>query len=154
MNLGIFALPDPAKGTKEIFRTLKPGGIALVTTIKTAGWIPPFRKAQERVKPDADAFEGMMPPTWSKVEWIEGLLHDGGFKPENVKTREAAADISMTKFASTQGGIVKMARNMIVKGWSEDEAETFDKALEEELEIEEKSSVPRKMEIWVGIAIK
>jgi SAM-dependent methyltransferase len=147
-------LPDPTKGTKEIYRTLKPGGIALLTTIRNVGWAPPFQKAQERIKPGAPAFEGMVPPSWAKAQWIEELLKGGGFKPENVEVKETAADMSMLKFAESQQGVAKMARNMIVKGWSDDEAVEFDKALEEELEIEEKSGIPRQIEVWVGIATK
>ena len=50
-NLGIFFFPDPVKGTKEIYRTLKPGGKAAVTTCKFSGMSPVFYAVQEVIQP-------------------------------------------------------------------------------------------------------
>lgn len=154
MNLGIFALPDPLKGTKEIFRILKPSGITLVTTIRGVGWLPPFQIAQKRIKPDMPEFQGMLPPEWAKPEKIRTLLEEGGFEANSIEVREGGVSMTMAKFSSTQQGIAKMARDMIVKGWTDDETVAFDKALEEELKIEENSGILRSMGFWVGIAAK
>jgi len=154
MNLGIFALPDPLKGTKQIFRTLKPGGITLVTTIRTVGWLPPFQIAQRRIKPDAPVFQGMVAPEWAKPEKIRTLLEEGGFNPESIEVRHTGVDMGMVQFASSQEGVAKMARDMIVKGWTIDETAQFDKALQEELKAEADSNVHRELSIWIGIATK
>jgi SAM-dependent methyltransferase len=152
MNLGIFALPDPLKGTKEIFRTLTSPGIALVTTIRGTGWLAPFQKAIKAIKPDGPEFHGILPPDWVKSEKITGLLEEGGFT--NVEVREAGASMDMKGFAVNQKHLIKMSRDMIVKGWTDQEAIAFDETLAKELELEENSGVPRAMEVWVGIATK
>lgn len=152
MNLGIFALPDPLKGTKEIFRTLASGGIALVTTIRYTGWLPPIQNAQRAIKPNAPLFHGMLPPDWAKAEKIKSLLEEGGF--ENVEVREAGASMDMADFSANQKPLIKMARDMVVKGWTEEEAGAFDKLLAKELELEEKSGIPRSIDVWIGIATK
>ena len=154
MNLGIFALPEPLKGTKQIFRVLKSGGIALVTTLRGTGWLPPFQKAQKRIRPDVPEFQGMLPPDWAKSEKIRTLLEQGGFEPKNVEVREAGTTMDMGRFSMNQKPIIKMAREFIVKGWTDEEATAFDKALAEELEIEENSGIPKAMDVWVGIGTK
>lgn len=153
MNLGIFALPNPLKGTKEIFRTLaSSGGIALVTTIRGTGWLAPFQNAQKAIKPNAPEFHGMLPPDWVKPEKIRSLLEEGGFK--NVEVIEAGTSMDMKDFSTNQKALIKLARDIIVKDWTDDERDAFDEKLAEELEIEEMSGVPRAMEVWVGIATK
>ena len=154
MNLGIFALPEPLKGTKQIFRVLKSGGIALVTTLRGTGWLPPFQKAQKRVRPDVPEFQGMLPRDWAKSEKIRTLLEQGGFEPKNVEVREAGTTMDMGKFSTNQKAIIKMARDFVVKGWTDEEATAFDKVLAEELETEEKSGIPKAMDVWVGIGTK
>lgn len=154
MNLGIFALPEPLKGTRQIFRVLKPGGIALVTTLRRTGWLAPFQKAQMRIRSDVPEFQGMLPPEWAKPEKIRSVLEQSGFESKNVEVREAGTTMDMGKFSTTQKPIIKMARDFIVKGWTDEEATAFDEALAEELEIEENSGIPKAMDVWVGIGTK
>jgi SAM-dependent methyltransferase len=143
MNLGIFMLPDPVKGAEQIYRTPKPGGIALVTTPRSTWWLSPFQKAQKRIKPDAEEFQGMLAPEWAEPEKVKALLEQAGFSAESIDVREAAADVGTANFTNSQ----EMVRDMIVKGWSDDETARFDKVLLEEFEVEANSGVPRQMGI-------
>lgn len=51
-NFGIFALPDPEKGLKEIYRTPKSGGTAAVTIWRDPGNMGLVHKIQKRMRPD------------------------------------------------------------------------------------------------------
>ena len=79
-SLAIFAFPDPLKGARELYRTLKPGGVAALTTWKEVGWMELLREVELRIKPAGS------PPThfplveaWMVAGKLEKCLRDGGF---------------------------------------------------------------------------
>jgi len=77
-NFGIFFFPDPVKGAKEIYRTLKPGGVAFVTCWKKICYLPIMQEVQKIVKPK-EAIVMKMFEDWQKKETIEKTMRDGGF---------------------------------------------------------------------------
>ena len=69
-NFGIFFFPDPAQGMKEIYRTLKDGGVAVVTCWKELGFMPIYDEVERIVGP-SNPFE--RPPfidRWGKREML------------------------------------------------------------------------------------
>src|SRR5579871_320693 len=50
-NFGLFIFPNPDKGAREIFRTLKPDGTAVVTTWKDNGFLDLAHRIQKRIRP-------------------------------------------------------------------------------------------------------
>src|SRR5256885_11691603 len=52
-NFAVMAFPDPLKAAKHIYRTLKPGGTAALTTWKKTGYMIVFHDAQRKGKPDS-----------------------------------------------------------------------------------------------------
>jgi len=51
MNMAIFLLPEPEQGAKEIYRTLKPDGVVILTSGKQAGWAQNFSGRAEESTP-------------------------------------------------------------------------------------------------------
>jgi ubiquinone/menaquinone biosynthesis C-methylase UbiE len=154
MNMGIFLLPDPEKGAVEIYRTLKPGGVAVITTIKQVGWVQIFQAAQKKVKPEAPLWKSPLKEEWSTEEKLRSVTQAGGFKPENIdiKATESSVLSSMMGdfFASMKDGVTKMT----TKDWSEVEKERFKVVVKEQIENE--MADPRELEIaaWVAVARK
>lgn len=86
-NFGLFILSDPLKGAKEIHRTLKPGGVALVTVWKEMDTTIIVHGAQKAIHPDE--------PLWNPVstdwmhEWkLKGVMEEAGFKSVEMKSME------------------------------------------------------------------
>lgn len=152
-NLGIFALPDPLEGMKEIHRTLQPEGLAIVTTIKDAGWVLPFQRAQKRVRPGDEIWPGLLAPEWSESTHLKELAVKGGFKDGDVQLQSFAVSFSMKDFAQKQGQIISMATKALTKDWLEEEATKFDGVLREEVDREIESDAS-KIEIWIAVAKK
>ncbi|CAF9914510.1 MAG: hypothetical protein ALECFALPRED_009611 [Alectoria fallacina] len=79
-SLALFAFPDPVKGARELFRTLKPGGVAAATTWKSVGWLPLLHEVEAMLRP------GRRPRTrmpalepWSVPGKLARTLREAGF---------------------------------------------------------------------------
>ena len=75
-NFGISLFPDAVKGVKEIFRTLKVGGIAIVTTWKAVGWLPLLHELQKVLRPGEEPFSLGKTAEWEEKEKMVGVLGD------------------------------------------------------------------------------
>jgi ubiquinone/menaquinone biosynthesis C-methylase UbiE len=72
MNFGIFFFPDPVRGAKQVYRTLKPGGTAIFTLWADIGFKPVLWAIQDIVQPvellkELPLMEtGSMGPCWRR----------------------------------------------------------------------------------------
>jgi ubiquinone/menaquinone biosynthesis C-methylase UbiE len=154
MNMGIFLLPEPEKGAAEIYRTLKPGGVAVITSIKQAGWVRIFQAAQKEVMPEAPLWKSPLKEEWSTEEKLRSVIQAGGFEAENIQIEMAKAnqrsDLMGNFLASMKGGVTQM----IVKDWSEGEKQRFAVVLQKH--IENAMAEPQDLEViaWAAVARK
>ncbi|KAF1990394.1 S-adenosyl-L-methionine-dependent methyltransferase [Aulographum hederae CBS 113979] len=85
-NFGLF-LADSAKGAREIYRTLKPGGAAGVTVWKKAGNMELAYKVQKTIKPEAE-MEWPVSIDWTKEGYLASVLEEGGFEKSKISVSE------------------------------------------------------------------
>ncbi len=85
MNFGIFFLPDAEKGAAQIHRTLKPGGVAVVTSWAKLGFLLNFHEAQKRIRPDMPLFTVPWSDDWQSEWKLRHVLEAGGFKAQNIE---------------------------------------------------------------------
>jgi SAM-dependent methyltransferase len=88
-NLGILFFSDPSKGAQEIYRTLKPGGTAIVTSWAHLGYLELINEAQRAVNPNNELYRVPIPREWyqgAPEGLLEKTLRDGGF--HDVKVHE------------------------------------------------------------------
>jgi SAM-dependent methyltransferase len=78
-SLGIFAFPDPVKGARELYRTLKPGGVAALTTWKRVGWVSFLHEVEKRVRPGEALTQFPFLEAWSVPGKLAETLREGGF---------------------------------------------------------------------------
>lgn len=147
----IFAVPDPVKAAKEMYRTLKPGGLVAVTTWENIGWIAPHIKAQKRIRPEEE-WAGPMPEEWMREGKLREVLEGGGFR--DVVVSRGNCCFKLEDMWEGLKEMNAMAVKQITTGWSEEERERFELVLEEELELERESGVEREMKAWIAIARK
>ncbi|KAK2962235.1 putative Ubiquinone/menaquinone biosynthesis C-methyltransferase UbiE [Blattamonas nauphoetae] len=96
-NFGIFFLPDPPAGTREIFRTLKPGGVAYVTAWIHFGHMPALREVTKIVRPDLAPYPPPIVGNYEEEGAIQRVLEEGGFTGQ-------AGTVTVEKFTSYQKG--------------------------------------------------
>ncbi|KAF2825834.1 S-adenosyl-L-methionine-dependent methyltransferase, partial [Ophiobolus disseminans] len=83
-NIGIiFAPRGGLDGATEIFRTLRPGGTAVVNCWQTITWLPAFLSTNKLTRPGVT----FPPPTvsWADGQQIQKIMLEAGFKAENMK---------------------------------------------------------------------
>ena len=119
-NFGIFFLPEPQKGADHIYRTLKPGGIAVVTAWKVRHIMSTLVEAQKTIRPDLKTVQTPWAELWSKEETLRNVLLNAGFKNEDLKIVERRTDAVVEPFLRDPD-MVSRAYPAATEGWSEDE---------------------------------
>ncbi|KAF2109622.1 S-adenosyl-L-methionine-dependent methyltransferase [Lophiotrema nucula] len=153
-NLGIFMFPDPEKGAAEIYRTLKPGGVAVITSLKQVGWIRIFQNAQRTVRPEAPLWKGLLAEEWSTRRKLESVIQAGGFSADSIDVTTAGSSIPGNMMGGFLDSIKDIATSMITQDWSEDEKRQFEAALAGEFRA--LKAIPQDFEIitWAAGARK
>ncbi|KIW80030.1 hypothetical protein Z517_06645 [Fonsecaea pedrosoi CBS 271.37] len=119
-NFGIFFLPDPQKGADHIHRTLKPGGVAVVTAWKERRIMDTIAAAQESIRPDLKTLSSPWAERWSRQETLRDVLLAAGFKAENVRIVEKRTDAVVEPFLRDPD-MVARSYPAAVEGWSDEE---------------------------------
>ncbi|KAI8716897.1 AAA domain-containing protein [Fusarium sp. LHS14.1] len=121
-NLGILFFTDGDAGAKEIYRTLKPGGVAVVTSWAVLGYLQVIRPAQSAVRPDDPPFKLPIPEKWFDPAFVGKCLKDGGFA--NVTISESIVHYGAPSVEDLLGLILNSFK-MLWKDWSEEEQSKF-----------------------------
>jgi ubiquinone/menaquinone biosynthesis C-methylase UbiE len=125
-NMSMFFFSDPVKGAREIYRTLKPSGTAIVTTWKYAGYLSVLREAQKAVNPDVPLFDWPIADEWYQASCLKETLEKAGFKHIEMDTKKAHyAFSSLEETIRWLFGIFKA----VGPKWSEEEDAEFQKQL-------------------------
>ena len=88
-NLGILFFADADAGAREIYRTLKPGGVAVVTSWAGLSYLDKvIRPAQKAVRPEAPTYKFPIPDTWFSVSHAEETFKKTGFQSVEILEME------------------------------------------------------------------
>ena len=165
-NFGIALFSDMSKGAGEIYRTLKPGGTAVVTQWRSVGWLPLLHEVQKLVRPVGEA-PWSMPgfAEWEKREKLVRLHTEAGFDEKNMRIEEKKS-VMWAPEGGVEEVVEMMAENLgpMTKGWEAGEKKRIPNALTK-ISKEHKErflvgdDVGRRMglkgfEAWIAIARK
>lgn len=151
MNFGIMFTPEASECTKEIYRVLKPGGYAVLTTWKDAG-IPQLLK---RTAASVGAPQTLAPTDngWDTKERLHSTVQEGGFEEGNIEI-----DVVPSKWeAGSADGIAQALSapfwNSLHDGTPE-ATSRWQKAVRENLTPQQEETASIDMIAWLCLAKK
>ncbi|KAI1468262.1 S-adenosyl-L-methionine-dependent methyltransferase [Daldinia caldariorum] len=155
MNLGIFNLRDPVAGAAEMYRVLKPGGYAVITTWKTRRVVEILQGALDAIRPNSWLKPMYMPPEWLTKEKPSSVMEAGGFHKDQIETFEAEPNWE----CGSEEGIVKALNSplwtsKIFEGWSHEEIGRWNGEIRKQLRDTEKKTGTLEMSAWICVARK
>lgn len=152
-NMGILFFSDGAAGAREIYRTLKPGGWAVVTSWSDLGYLKGvIQPAQKVARPDDKPFVLPVPPVWFTPSHVKKVLEDdGGFK--NVELQEVVAHYGGANLSELQQRLLDIFIQLW-SNWSDEEKTTFKAAIAKCLETVTEPYTMPSGESGVGIRMK
>lgn len=154
LNFSVFAFANYQEALKEIYRTLKPGGLAAVLTWKRFGAGDIVHAAQALIRPDLPPMRVPHPEFFQ-----EGVLRDSvieaGFDPSAVHVSEQSVvvrgpelDDGLKQFLL--GDLTRPAR----AGWTEEEVGRWPEAMDKAIQDEAALHGGIKFDTWVVLATK
>ncbi|KAF9768662.1 hypothetical protein IL306_013972 [Fusarium sp. DS 682] len=154
LNFSVFTFAEPAKGVKEIYRTLKPGGLAFISCWKRFGVGELIRAAQAIIRPDLPPLK-MPHPEFFEPGVLEKTTVEAGFDSSKFKLLEGSIHVSgpelddgLKKFML--GDLMRPAR----AGYTDEEENRWPEAIDEVLKKEVETHGGIKFETWVLLAQK
>lgn len=155
MAAAIFMVPEPFKAIAEIKRTLKPDGVALVTSFEKQGFNEVFQNVQQAIRPDLPIWKGLMPEEWLKEEKLRDVMEGGGFEGDKVEIQRFGAWMKGEQFSEPAMVMTAEAfTKSVTNGWSEEETARFEEKLKEDLANESVKSKSYELKVFVAIARK
>jgi ubiquinone/menaquinone biosynthesis C-methylase UbiE len=132
-NMGILFFNDGAAGAREIYRTLKRGGTAVVTSWSELGYLEGvIQPAQREARPGDKPFVLPVPQAWFTPAHVKRVLEeDGGFAAVQI------SEIPAHYGALTLGELQQMLLDMFARlwsGWSDEEKVVFKAAVAKYIE--------------------
>ena len=166
-NFGLFFLPEPVVGAREIYRTLKPGGKAIVTCWKRVPYLPILHAVQALLRPDKEEPPIVMSVLndWTRPETMEEFLREGGFSDGKGEVKIAEKEVMWWNKGREEAakGFSDNFVNMVGDRWSEEEKKkgilnATIRVLKErgpEFVIEgEGEMIGFRMAAWIAVAVK
>jgi ubiquinone/menaquinone biosynthesis C-methylase UbiE len=119
-NFGIFFLPEPQKGANQIYRTLKPGGMAVVSCWKHRHIMDVIVAAQRSIRPDLEPLASPWTELWSKEETLQNVLLKAGFPSRQIQIVTRMTDAMVEPFFSDPDLVAK-SYPAATEGWTAEE---------------------------------
>ncbi|GFF56451.1 hypothetical protein IFM46972_10518 [Aspergillus udagawae] len=152
-NLGILFFQNPEKAAAHIYRTLRPGGTASVTTWSELGYVAHVHRAQKAIRPDSTPWELPIDMAWFAEEKLRRVLDAGGFEAGNIQTQTRTVGYRGDDLDDLVDRM-KTAFAVATEGWSEEGREKWPAALRDSLSEVERASASVEMVAYVAVARK
>ncbi|KAG9255682.1 S-adenosyl-L-methionine-dependent methyltransferase [Emericellopsis atlantica] len=133
-NLGILFFESPAKGAREIYRTLQPGGVAAVTSWARLGnFEDAINPAQRAARPNEPVLHRLpIKPEWFDAEHAGQVMRDAGFEDVRVSTKQVRYGAATRE--ALVSVIVRSGRQTFLKDYTEGELKVYEEALDQAME--------------------
>ena len=165
-NFSLFTITNPIQSLRETYRTLAPGGTAVVLLWKRYAVQDILARAQDIVKGEGYAKEHAVPvngPQYFEEGIVERQMAEAGFEIERMATSVVEYVLKESEVGSADrwkwGGLVEYLTGSSIaagstRGWSEEEVSRWPVAVNEALKGEQTEYGGVKFESWVTVAKK
>ncbi|KAF5675759.1 hypothetical protein FHETE_2362 [Fusarium heterosporum] len=131
----IFVLPnDGIDAVKEMYRTLKPGGIAIVNSWAYTPTIPAIHAACKKTRPLGTPLPRQGLEKWEDNDFLRAVVIKGGFTPENVSLEKRNVFVTVGDLKRFATMIWSFIAGTTTAGWLESDEESWDAAVDEVVE--------------------
>ena len=162
-NFGIFMMEPSEKAGSEIYRTLKEGGLAVITTWKKVGWPAILDEIAKSLRPGKEPFRMPKLEKWFLRDTLEDTMKQAGLK--DVQLTEFPTGIWKMKGEEEQftGKMASMIGMLLGDQWTPEEKEKLQPGFDEiiankdqrdRLFIEKDGILGVEMIAWIGVGRK
>ncbi|KAJ4292409.1 hypothetical protein N0V90_009071 [Kalmusia sp. IMI 367209] len=127
----VFVLPgDGIPAIQEIYRTLKPGGIAALNAWAYVPNMGPIRIASTRTRPEGTPnLRGGM-DKWENADFLLSVIEKGGFAKEKITLVKRDVHVTTTNIDRYATMLWSFIGGTTAVGWLESDEEKWDEAIE------------------------
>lgn len=153
-NLGFPFFPQAEKAAAHVYRSLKVGGTAFISTWSRLGYLRPVQEAQLKVRPDSKPWEIPMPKEWLTRERLVEVLEKGGFHSANIQVQEQTVGYRGKDLDDLIDIMKASFGGYVTNGWTDDDKEKWSRELRNCLSEDEREMARIEMVAWVAVAQK
>ncbi|KAI6083498.1 S-adenosyl-L-methionine-dependent methyltransferase [Hypoxylon rubiginosum] len=130
-NALLFVLPnDGIDAVKEMHRTLKPGGQAIVNSWAYVPNMPVLEAAAKATRPPGTPLPRAGLEKWSQMDFLRGVVEKGGFQSDNITTYTADVFVTTVELDRYAHMLWSFIGGTTAVGWLESDEENWDGAIE------------------------
>lgn len=129
-NAVIFVLPnDGVDAVKEIYRTLQPGGTAVINSIAYGPNIIPIQQTATKTRPEGTPLPRQGSEKWQQMDYLKSVVEKGGFTDIKMTqaTYSSTTKTMLTRFATMLWSFVG---GTSTAGWLQSDEDRWDEAIE------------------------
>ncbi len=127
----VFVLPDEGiPAIKEIYRTLKPGGVAALNTWAYVPNIAPIQAASRYTRPEGTPLPRAGMEFWQEPGHLQRIVEEGGFCKENITVTKRDVYVITTGIDRYATMLWSFIGGTTTAGWLESDEIKWDEAIE------------------------
>lgn len=130
-NALLFVLPnDGVDAVKEMYRTLKPGGIAAVNSWAYVPNLEPIQAAAQNTRPTGTPVPRQGMDKWSQAEFLQSVVEKGGFEKQKIKMVQNDVFVELGDLNRYATMLWSFIGGTSAVGWLESDEERWDEAID------------------------
>lgn len=155
-SITLMACANPEGICKEIYRTLKPGGIAIASTWSSFGYTPIVEKAMSTIRPnEKHSYRPPVPPGWETKEAMEQAFRQAGFAADKVEVVLGKTHCTLEEIKEGMDHFCEAVTLQVAVGWTDDERKELYRELRTRFTAGKGDNIQEfDMNPWIGVARK
>jgi ubiquinone/menaquinone biosynthesis C-methylase UbiE len=146
-NALLFVLPNDGIGAvKEIHRTLKPDGVAIINSWAYVPTLPAIVAACEKTRPSGTPLPRQGLEKWENEEFLRSIIMQGGFSADKIKLEKKDVFVTIGELKHFATMLWSFIGGTSTVGWLESDEENWDIAVDTVVEALKKSEGFERLE--------